>query len=85
MKVNDLVIVALITATPPTIASVAALVVSIRTSEKVEVVSERVEIVHKATNSLTDRLVSVTRSDALQEGAANEKADEKDRREKAKK
>ncbi len=35
--------------------------------------SVQIEAVHKATNSLTDRLVATTRSDALQEGIASEK------------
>lgn len=48
--------------------SLPATIIAWRTDSKVERVAEKVEVVHKATNSLTDRLVDVTRSDALQEG-----------------
>lgn len=40
-------------------------------------IAQKVEIVHKATNSMVDKLVNVTRSDALQEGKAVGKAEEK--------
>lgn len=69
------ILIAVIATIPPTAASVAAIVISLHTSEKVQEVkavvaetAEKVEIVHKATNSLTDKLVASTRSDALQEG-----------------
>lgn len=66
------VLIALIAAIPPTVASVAAVIISLNTNAKVEVV-------HKATNSLTEKLVSVTRTDALQEGHADGVKDEKAR------
>lgn len=71
------VVIALIVGLPPTIGSIASLVISLRTSDKVQVVAEKVEVVHKATNSLTDRLVNTTRSDALQEGHTQGLADAK--------
>lgn len=62
MKIDwTLVLVALVAATPPTIAA-------LRVDAKVEKVAAQVEVVRHATNSLTDRLVITTRSDALQEG-----------------
>lgn len=70
MKLSDTVLVALIAATPPTILSAGSLITSLKTQDKVEVI-------HKATNSLTDRLVAVTRSDALQEGHADGVKDQK--------
>jgi len=68
LKISDTVIVALIATVPPTITAAGALIVSLSTQAKVVDVQKTVEVVHKATNSLTDRLVAVTRSDALQEG-----------------
>lgn len=64
------VLIALIASLPPTVAAIVAVV-------KVQVVAEKVEVVHKATNSLTDRLVNATRADALQEGHTQGVADEK--------
>lgn len=66
------VLIAAIASLPPTVASIAAVLISLNTQAKVEVV-------HKATNSLTERLVSVTKSDALQEGHTKGVADEKAR------
>ena len=57
------VIAAFIATLPATIAAIGALIVSLRNGIKVEEV-------HKATNSMKDALVAVTRSDALQEGHA---------------
>lgn len=67
------VMIAAIVAIPPTIGSICAVLISLNTNAKVEVV-------HKATNSLTEKLVSTTKSDALQEGHSKGVADEKARR-----
>lgn len=64
---SDLVIVALITAVPPTIASVAALIVSIMNGRKVEAV-------HKATNSMKDALVAAAKLEGHAAGVAEEQA-----------
>lgn len=42
-------------------------------AHKVEVVAEKVEEVHKATNSLTDRLVETTKTEAHAAGVKEEK------------
>ncbi len=67
------------------IASIPSTIVALRTSAKVEAVADKVEVVHKATNSLKDELVAVTRSDALQEGHTAGVKDEKSAQKKAKK
>lgn len=71
---SDPVILALIAAVSSMIASITAAVVAILTNRKVE-------MVHKATNSMKDELVAVTRSDALQtgrtEGIAEQKAEQR--------
>lgn len=79
MKLSDPVAVAIIVAVAPTVTSIGSCMVAVNTSAKVDSVEQKVEVVHKATNSLTDRLVTVTRSDALQEGHAEGVADEKAR------
>lgn len=70
--ISDIVLVALIGGTAPTLVALAGLVVSLRNNKKIEAV-------HLATNSMKDALVTTTRSDALQEGrtagVAQEKAD----------
>lgn len=72
MDISDAVVIAVITGLPPTIAAVASLVVSIRNGKKVDEI-------HKTTNSMSDKLLAVTRSDALQEGHTAGVADEKQR------
>lgn len=42
----------------------------------------KIERVHKATNSMKDELVRVTRSDAFEQGRMQERADQADRDEK---
>ena len=42
-------------------------------SEKLDDISQKVEEVHKATNSLTDRLVETTEKEAFLRGSAEEK------------
>lgn len=78
------VIIALIATVPPTITAAGAVVVALRTAWKVDLVAEKVEVVHKATNSLTAQLVETTRSDAKQEGhtagVAEQKAAEKSKK-----
>lgn len=73
MKISDAVLIALIAGVPPTLTAAGALVVSMHTQEKVEEV-------HKATNSMKDALVASTRSEALMEGHAEGVKDEKERR-----
>lgn len=63
---SDVVLIALITALPSTLAAVAALVVSIRNGKMIEVV-------HKATNSL----VAQGRADSKELGVLEGKAEEK--------
>lgn len=67
---NDLVIVALVAAIPPTMLALATLITSLR-------IGRKVEEVHHATNGMKDALMKVTRSDALQEGHSAGVADEK--------
>lgn len=74
------IIIALIVGAPATISSLGALVVILRTSDKVLVVEKKIEEVRHSTNSMKDALVAVTRSDALQEGHTAGVQDEKDRK-----
>lgn len=77
MRLSDVVIVALITTTPPTILSAASFITAWRGSTKVEAVAVQVEEVHKATNSMKDELVRATKSAALLKGHADGVKDEK--------
>ena len=72
------IIVAVIAAFPPTIASVAAVLISLNTQAKVEQV-------HLATNSMKDALVAATRKESLQEGREQGAVEEKARAKEAKK
>jgi hypothetical protein len=63
MEISDMVWVALISAIPPTIASIAALVVSVKNSRKLDEV-------HHATNGMKDALVEATRVEATAVGKA---------------
>ena len=67
---SDSVLVALIGSVPPTVVALVGLVVSVLNNRKIEVV-------HKATNSMSDKLVAATRASALQEGHTQGVADEK--------
>lgn len=71
------VLIAVIASVPPTLTAAGALVVALKTQDKVAVVADKVEVVHRATNSMKDALVKVTRSDALQEGHAQGVTDQK--------
>lgn len=78
------VLVAFIYTIPPTAASIAAIVISLYTKQEVKEVKavavetqEKVEVVHKATNSLTAQLVQTTRDNALQEGHTKGVKDQK--------
>ncbi len=51
-------------------------------NSKIDTVLEKVEEVHKATNSLTDRLVQTTEKEALARGGIEERARAEDRRNK---
>lgn len=55
--ISEPVLIAVVSSMPPTLAAVAALVVGLKNARKVEQV-------HRATNSLTDRLVALTRLEA---------------------
>lgn len=57
----NMVLVAVISATPPTVVALANLVASLRNGRKVDQIKA-------ATDGMKDELVKVTRSDALQEG-----------------
>lgn len=70
MVLSDTVLVAIIASVPTLIASLATLFVAIKTARKVEVV-------HLATNSMKDALVTTTKSDAFQKGHTAGVADEK--------
>lgn len=85
---SDAVKIAALTSVAPTLTGIAAIIVAIYSVHKVENV--RAEIVpkvaevqanvlkiEKATNSMKDALVAVTRSDALQEGHAEGVKDQK--------
>jgi len=61
---SEPVAVAIISSVPPTLAACAALVISLRNGRHVNSLTIRVEEVHKATNSLADRLVEATRAAA---------------------
>ena len=64
---SDPVLLAIIASVPPTLASIAALVVSLRNGRKVEEV-------HKATNSMKDALVAAAKLEGHAQGVADEKA-----------
>ena len=66
---SDPVLIALLASIPPTVVALVSLVVGIRTTRKVEQV-------HKATNSLTDRLVEVTRTEAHAAGMLEERGNQ---------
>ncbi len=67
---SDPVIVSLIASIPPTLAAVAALIVSMRNGRKVEEV-------HKATNSMKDALVAAALIQGHAEGVKEEREREK--------
>lgn len=67
---SDAVLVAIIAAVPPTVVSLVAVVVAL-------IGNRKIEVVHKATNSMKDQLVAVTKSDSFQKGHAAGVADEK--------
>lgn len=69
---SDPVLVALIAGIPPALIALATLVVSLRNSQKVEEV-------HKATNSMKDALVIATEKEALARGIKQGAEDEKAR------
>lgn len=69
------VLLALIAGLPAMLASMTAAVLSFRNTLQIERVADKVEIVHKATNSMKDQLVAVTRSDAMQTGHAEGRAE----------
>jgi len=64
---SEQVVVAFLASLPPTLLALATLVIGIRNTRKVEEV-------HKATNSLTDRLVASTKLEAHALGVREEKA-----------
>jgi len=68
--VSEALVVAIVTSVPPTLAAVVTLVVGLRSSRKI---ARRVEEVHRATNSLTDRLVASTRLEAHAAGIKEER------------
>lgn len=68
---SDVVLVAIVAAVPPTIVSLCGLILGVINRNKIE-------LIHKATNSMKDALVEVTRSDALQEGHTAGVKDEKE-------
>lgn len=70
MVMSDTVLVAIIASVPPTIVALVGLVVTILNSRKIEVV-------HKATNSMADKLVAAAKSDSFQKGHTAGVADEK--------
>lgn len=69
---SEPVLIAFMASVPPTLLALATLVVSIKSSRKVEAV-------HKATNSLTDRLVASTALEAHAAGVKQGTEDEKAR------
>jgi hypothetical protein len=69
---SEPLILALVTSVPPTLAALATLVVALRGEKKIEKV-------HKATNSLTDRLLAATRIASHAEGVESERARQADR------
>jgi len=68
--------IAAIAALPPTVLALASLIVGIRNSRKVEEV-------HRATNSLTDRLVASTKLEAHAAGIKEEQNRSKRKRHRA--
>jgi type III secretory pathway component EscS len=71
---TDQVLLAIITAIPPTVAAVAGLIIGIVNRGKIKEI-------HIATNSMKDALVAATRSEALMEGHAAGVAQEQSRKE----
>lgn len=70
---SDAILIAIIAATPGTIAGLASLVASLRNAKKIEQV-------HLATNSMKDELVAVTKKASKDEGVLQEKQDEQGRK-----
>lgn len=70
MQISDTVLIALITGIPPTIASIAALIVSVKTLAVSARNSRKLDDVHTATNGMKDALVEATRSEATAVGKA---------------
>lgn len=58
---------------PATLAALAALIVAIVNALKTNRIAEQVEVVHKATNSLTEKLVASTDKEAFARGMKAEK------------
>ena len=67
---SDPIILALIAGIPPTLASLSALIISLRNGKKVDEV-------HKATNSMKDALVKAALIEGHAAGVAEEKARKK--------
>jgi hypothetical protein len=65
---SEAVLVALIVGIPATLGAIGAIIIGIRTTRKIE-------LVHKATNSMKDALVAVTEKEALARGKKEGRAE----------
>ncbi len=63
------------------VSAIAAFVQSLRNGEKAAVLAEKIEVVHRATNSIKDELVASTARAAHAEGLAEGTARERERSE----
>lgn len=72
MIISDAVLIALVSSIPVTVTSIAALIIAIKNTHKVEEI-------HKATNSMKDALVLSTEKEALARGIKQGTTEEKAR------
>lgn len=64
----DLILIAAISATPPTLMALAALITSLRNGKKADANAVRIEQVHLATNGKMAELLQAVESNAYQKG-----------------
>ena len=72
---SEPILIAFISSLPPTLAACAALVISTKNGRHVNELTIRIEEVHKATNSLADRLIEATRAAAHAAGVVEGRAE----------
>ncbi len=70
---SDIVLVALIASTPPTIAAIAALISARKAHSQSVQNSADIKIVARETNGMKDELIRVTKSEAFAAGEKSEK------------
>lgn len=76
---TDVVIVAMCATVAPTIASVAALVVALKTKDEMKLQGENIQKIEVATNSMKDALVEATARASKSEGKEEERVEARER------